>query len=173
MNIVKLLRGVSLSLAAVAILAAQSEAADVSAGNRIADIMLHDGGIMMGVLVDANGKSVAQQDVLLKQGNQVVAAAKSNAAGQFAVRGLRGGVYQIEAGNQRSLVRAWTAQTAPPAASQAIQLVTGDQVVRGQLIPGVEVDGGGISWSEAAGIGLGTAGVIIGIIALNDDGPAS
>ena len=165
MNFMTLLRGVTLCFAALAVLSPQPGAADSPAGNRIADIMLHDGGTMLGVLVDANGKPVAQEKVVLKHNNHIVATTQSNKAGQFAVRGLHGGVYQIETGKHRSLVRAWMPQSAPPAASQAVQLVTREDVVRAQI----ENEGGGVGWAEATAIILGTTGTVVGIIALNDD----
>ncbi len=163
MKLITLLRGVMLSFAAVAILAPQADAADAAAANRIADIMLHDGGTMIGVLVDANGRPVAQENVVLKQGNRVAAITQSNKLGQFAVRGLRGGVYQVEAGKHRSLVRVWTAQTAPPAASQAGQFVTRDDIVRGQI----EWEGGGVGWVEGTAVGLGITGTVLSVIALD------
>lgn len=164
MKIMTLLRGATFCIAAVAVSAHQANAADSPAGNRIADIMLHEGGTMVGVLVDSNGKPVAQEKIVLKQGNQVAAITQSNKAGQFAVRGLRGGVYQVEAGKHRSLVRAWTARTAPPAANQAVQLVTQGDIVRGQI----EWEGGGVGWVEGVAVGLGTAGTVLGIIALEE-----
>jgi hypothetical protein len=55
----------------------------------------------------------------------------TDAAGQFSVPGLTGGVYQVETLKGGGVFRLWAPRTAPPAAFESAMIVQGDQVVRG------------------------------------------
>jgi hypothetical protein len=134
---------------------------------KITDVVLHEGGVLVGQLVDAQAQPLAGQQISLRQANHVVATVETNKQGRFAVRGLRSGIYALETSNARGMVAAWNANAAPPTAHQAVLLTSVNEVVRGQ-VP-IECEGGGVGWAEATAIGLGTAGVVIGIIALNQD----
>lgn len=99
---------------------------------KITDVVLQEGGVLVGQLVNAQAQPLAGQQVSLRQANDVVATVETNKQGQFAVRGLRSGIYALETGNARGMVAAWNAKAAPPTAHQAVMLVGGDnEVVRG------------------------------------------
>ena len=98
----------------------------------ITDVSLHDGGKLYGMVVDAQGLPMPGADVTISQAGKVVGRAKTDALGQFSSGALRGGVYQVAAGNGVSTLRVWEASAAPPAA-RPVALVVGSQtVVRGQ-----------------------------------------
>ena len=77
-----------------------------------------------------------------------------------------GGVYSITSDKATGLVRAWSHQTAPPAASTSILLVPSDLTVRGQgLLTGLspsQIGLGGL-------LVLGVTGTIIALSIDNDD----
>jgi hypothetical protein len=102
-------------------------------------IALRDGGVLYGQLLDAQQRPLAKQEVrVLSQGHLVIAV-KTNAQGQFGVKGLRGGPHTIESTNSRQTVLLWAPRTAPPSADRIAVMVAGqdsisrDPVVRGQL----------------------------------------
>jgi hypothetical protein len=138
---------------------------------KIKDVVLHRAGTMVGTLFDASQRPISDQQVVIRQGDRIIATTVTQQDGRFVVAGLRGGVYQIRAGNHLSTIRAWADQSAPPTALQSAQLISNNQVVRGNL----EWEGGGVGWVEATAIALGVAGTTIGIIAWEEakDGDAS
>ncbi len=148
-------------LALISVICPQITAADTPAGQAFVDVKLHEGGKLLGRIVDQQGRPIADTDVELKQTSGVVASAKTKKDGWFEVRGLRGGKYLLTANSQSGLVRAWTAQTAPPAATEVVQLVTGDQAVLGQGF-----DGGNTAFRVIAGVGL-----VVGILSINRPNP--
>ncbi|HYO26348.1 MAG TPA: carboxypeptidase-like regulatory domain-containing protein [Lacipirellulaceae bacterium] len=96
------------------------------------DVALATGGVLTGQVVDAQGAPVAQAPVaLLAEGRELIRVA-SAADGTFAISGLRGGIYEVAAAGQQNVYRAWTADTAPPAAGAGVMVVSGGEVVRGQ-----------------------------------------
>ncbi len=98
-----------------------------------ADVELDPQGFLHGLLVDINGVPVTGMPVVVSQGDRVVAQVPTDLLGRFAVGPIRGGTYQLAAGDQMKGVRAWTARTAPPSARPMTLLVVGSQTVRGQL----------------------------------------
>ena len=71
-------------------------------------------------------------EVTISQAGKVVGRAKTDALGQFGSGTLRGGVYQVAAGDGVTTLRVWEASAAPPSA-RAVALVVGSStVVRGQ-----------------------------------------
>lgn len=98
----------------------------------IADVALTSGGVFSGQVVDAQGQPQAGSNVVVSQQQQVVATTTTDQNGQFSIRGLQGGVYQVASGQGMKLYRLWAPDTAPPGARQSALVVTGDQVVRGQ-----------------------------------------
>ncbi len=167
MKFSKLLKGAVLSLACCGILggSAMAEApktAKKTSAVAISDVALGQGGQLVGQLVDKQGRGVEGAVVSVKFGNKEVAKTVTNAKGQYAVKGLRGGVHQVVAGRQVQVFRFWSAQTAPPAAKTAALSVLGSNgVVRGQL-EGL----GGISGTVGAVAGI-TGAVLSGVSASN------
>jgi hypothetical protein len=100
---------------------------------RIRDVALTEEGILHGVVVDSQAAVTPNVPVLLSQGNRELARTLSNEEGRFAIGGIRGGVYQITAGNGIAAYRVWTARTAPPAATQIALINSQSQIVRGQM----------------------------------------
>ncbi|HTM54316.1 MAG TPA: carboxypeptidase-like regulatory domain-containing protein [Pirellulales bacterium] len=98
----------------------------------VLDISLQQGGILSGVVVDGQGAPMIEKEVTVLQSGKVVARTTSNAKGEFAVRGLRGGVYQVIAGQGGTTLRAWEGNAAPPAAKPGAMIVGSGSVVRGQ-----------------------------------------
>lgn len=98
----------------------------------IHDVVLRDGGTLLGQVVDPQGIARANVPVTIATGAQRPAVAQTNKSGYFAFSGLSGGVYRIQAGERVGLYRVWSARTAPPAAEQGVLVVDGTGVLRGQ-----------------------------------------
>ncbi|GIW93687.1 MAG: hypothetical protein KatS3mg110_1728 [Pirellulaceae bacterium] len=97
------------------------------------DVQLQDGGILTGYVVTADGQPVALVPVRISRHGKLVAAAQTDVHGKFAVRDIRGGVYQIETPQQTDVVRLWAARTAPPSASdRLVMVVQSDDLIRAQ-----------------------------------------
>ncbi len=100
--------------------------------NTLPDVALLDGGVLVGQVVDTQGAPQANVPISLWEGQQELAVGKTDAAGYFSFRGLRGGVYQLTAADGVSMCRVWAPGTAPPAAQQGALVVRGVDMVRGQ-----------------------------------------
>lgn len=104
-----------------------------------AGVALRDGGVLFGQLLDAQKQPIANQEVRILSQGRLVIAIKTNAHGQFGVRGLRGGVHTIESTTSRQTVQLWAPGTAPPSADRIAVMVAGqeniarDPVIRAQL----------------------------------------
>lgn len=156
MKLLKKFRRWALGLAAASLLCPQvagaaqpvpqSQAGAVRT-QKIKDIALRQGGLFVGQVVDRQGAPKTGTKVVMTQQSKVVAVAQTDKQGRFAVRGLRGGVYQVQVGRQASAYRLWTERTAPPSARPAALMVGDSNVALGQ-------NGGG---------GLGTAGTAIAV----------
>jgi hypothetical protein len=79
----------------------------------VTDIALADGGVLHGQVVDLQGGRAANLPVSIKAQDREVARAVTTADGRFAVPGLRGGVYQLAAGDGQGIYRVWAPKTAP------------------------------------------------------------
>jgi hypothetical protein len=64
-----------------------------------------------------------------------VASAVTDRQGQFSVRGLRGGVYEVSSGGSSQAFRVWTASASPPSANESVTIVAGDPVNPPQNYP--------------------------------------
>jgi len=103
--------------------------------------MLHDTrlvgrGELRGTVTNAQGRALANTEVRVRDLNGKMIVARTNAAGQFAATGLRGGIYQVTAGHASQVIRAWAPGTAPPRARGGLLLVSDPNVVVGQWEPG-------------------------------------
>lgn len=96
------------------------------------DVALRDGGILLGQVVDTQAAPLPGVAVSLRDRDRELARTETDRNGYFAVRGLRGGVYQIFAAKGHGAFRLWTPGTAPPAAQQGALLVAGCDTVRAQ-----------------------------------------
>jgi hypothetical protein len=98
----------------------------------IQDVAVDARGVMRGVVVDPQGIGQAGCEVVVTQRSREVVRVRADGAGRFAVPGLPGGLYEVTAVGRRQVVRAWTADAAPPVAAGQLMLVTDDPVHRGQ-----------------------------------------
>lgn len=128
-------------LACAAILAVSSQiwAAETkqAPAPRIIDVALQDGGLLLGQVVTPDGMPVPNAAVTVDTGEQVLGTAKTDAQGRFAFRGLKGGVYRLNAANGTGMYRLWAPRTAPPGAQQTTLIVSGQDLARGQVLPRV------------------------------------
>jgi len=108
-------------------------AATDAATPMVTDVALQEGGTFVGQVVDQQGLPVHGVTVLVRQQDRDVASAATDVNGQFRVSGLHGGVYQVVAGQASAVYRLWAPQTAPPTAPSAALMVSGQDVVRGQM----------------------------------------
>ncbi len=123
-----------------------------------------DNGVLHGMIVADPAErdrreAVAGVRVAALRDGEVVAEARSDAGGRFALSNLRGGRYAIVVARpgrvESNHFRVWTPGAAPPKASAVARLIPGGGIARGQgPLPAV-------SFSEAAII----AGVVAGAVA--------
>ena len=140
------------------------------------DVALAEGGVLTGQVVNTAGKPQAMAPVSLSTGGKEIARATTDAKGQFRVASLKGGVYQVATNGNQGVYRFWAPRTAPPTSLNGLNMVSGDQVVRGQM-------GGGGGPLSSAGQWIAehpiiTAGAIATAIAVplaldDDDDPSS
>ena len=124
----------------------------------VTDVVLHEGNMLAGQLVNAAGAPLANAPVTVSQGTRVIAATHTTNDGVFAVRDLKGGVYTVDAAGTQGVYRVWTANMAPPTAKPAILMVQGN-ATRGQFVGGIL----GLSTTTTAIVGGGivAGGVVI------------
>ena len=99
------------------------------------DIMLAEGGLLVGQLVNEQGAAIPMAAVSLNSAGKDVARVNTDKTGNFRVKSLHGGVYSVEAKGHHGIYRLWSPQTAPPAAQQKLTMVSHNEVVRGQFAP--------------------------------------
>jgi hypothetical protein len=115
----RLVRGIAIFLGVVGICVPElALAAPPVANPAVVDVALSDGGVLHGQLVDLRGSSAAGVPVSVKTQNRQVVSTVTAKDGQFVVPGLRGGVYQVAAGDGQGVYRLWTAKAAPPSAQK-------------------------------------------------------
>ncbi len=108
--------------------------AQITTSSQPMDVGLGDGHVLRGHVVDNAGNAADHVNVLLFTGGELVASGQSDARGRFAIANLRGGVYQLAAGDQVSFIRCWAPNTSPPTAKQSVLLQVED-VQRAQISP--------------------------------------
>ncbi len=104
-----------------------------SASFRVADVTLKSGGVLQGQVVDQAGLGMADKSVQLTNAHQRWQT-KTDVQGRFQIGDLRGGSYQLQTDGQSQVLRAWTANTGPPSASQGVLVTPTAEVVRGQRV---------------------------------------
>ncbi len=149
-------------------------ASAVSKSNvQVTDVVLHKGGLLVGSFVGDKGEAVKANQVALRKDGKVIATATTNDKGQFGIRGLRSGVYEVATARGNGFFRLWSKETAPPSAHPAVIIVAGNEVLRGQY----EEERRGTCTLfdpqspayQALTLGLGAGGLATGIIALTED----
>jgi hypothetical protein len=101
----------------------------------IRDVELEYGGLLIGRLVDANGRPQCDTHVSVVTSGKTLATTRSDAEGVFAVSKLRGGVHEIRTAENVQVCRLWAHDTAPPRVPKSIDVVSNGDVVRGQYGP--------------------------------------
>lgn len=101
--------------------------------SQIPDVSLASGGVFSGRVVDHSGTPLEGSEVVIKQGKDEVARTMTDKKGLFTAKNLKGGVYQVSAGNTDGVFRLWTEKTAPPVAKGQALLVMGENGARGQF----------------------------------------
>jgi len=96
------------------------------------DVALAADGALRGQLVSAQGRGLPGECVTVSHGGHELVSTVTGPDGYFEVRGLRGGVLNISAGEATALCRAWTAAAAPPNARNQVLLVAGQSQTLGQ-----------------------------------------
>ncbi len=141
------------------------------------DIVLKDKGVLVGRIVNAQGRAVANSPVSLQAAGQEVVRVVSDNQGRFEATGLKGGVYHVASTGHQGAYRLWAPRTAPPTAAKGLSIVSQPvDVVRGQY------GGGSTNPFSTAGQWIAehpiiTAGVVAAAIAIpialdDDDDPA-
>ncbi|MDZ4687945.1 MAG: carboxypeptidase-like regulatory domain-containing protein [Planctomycetaceae bacterium] len=164
------LAAIGMMLPAPQLQAATAPAKIVRTDASVLDIGLKSDGVFAGRVVDHTGTPSAKTEVTIRQGQQVVAKATTDVEGRFAVKGLKGGVYEVASGKTVGTYRVWNETVAPPAAKEQALLVLGENGTRGKF--------GGMGGGEVLLAGLVLATLVVSLITLDevnnsddDDGP--
>jgi hypothetical protein len=80
------------------------------------DVALSDGGTLEGQVVNIQNGGMQGVPVSIRSQDREMVQTTTTANGQFVVRDLRGGVYQVATAQGDSTFRLWAPRTAPPAA---------------------------------------------------------
>lgn len=99
----------------------------------ILDVALVAGGALRGSLVDTKGTELPHRTVIISQQHRVLET-RSDARGNFILSGLRPGMYVVAVDGAQQACRLWAPGTAPPSAVDAMLIVAGSDIVRGQLV---------------------------------------
>ena len=141
------------------------------------DVALRSGGMLVGQVVDAQGVVQAGKAVSIQYDEQEVVRTTTDANGVFAAQGLRGGQYHVVTENGEGHFRLWAADTAPPAATNSVVLVSDPNVVRGQWHPpGAQYGAGWLNWVRShpyITAGIVAAAVAIPLALADDDNRGS
>jgi hypothetical protein len=98
-----------------------------------ADVALQEGGVLTGQVVNTAGQPQAFTPVSLVTSGKEIARATTDSQGQFRVASLKGGVYQVSTNGSQGVYRFWAPRTAPPTSISGLNLVSGQEVLRGQM----------------------------------------
>lgn len=141
-----------------------------------ADVALRPGGMLVGQVVNPQGVAQANKPVTILYGEREVVRTTTDHNGVFAAQGLRGGQYQVATDGGQGVYRFWATETAPPAASDTIVLVAGEEVVRGQWHGNYAHDW--LNWVRShpyitAGIVAAAVAIPLALADDDDNGPRS
>ena len=101
----------------------------------ILDVSLDEEGVLSGQVVNRQGVPLVQTAVMVRSAGTIVAVSKTDAQGQFAVRDLSGGTYEVIGAGSGGVYRVWTADASPPAATEQVTLVAAQNVVPEEVPP--------------------------------------
>lgn len=129
-RILSLLLCIAVPLQTSAVVAAPQVESSPIAAAEVADVVLHQNGLIVGQVVDESGKGRQQAKITIVSRGNMIAETTTDEQGLFAVQGLRGGEYVIATSRGATTVRAWAEGTAPPSAVATLGLVEDGQTVR-------------------------------------------
>lgn len=137
--------------------------------NSILDVKLSKGGgVLTGRAVTHEGVPAVSVKVVVKKGDAEVGQSITDRDGNFAMKGLKSGVYQVASGATVGTYRVWTDKAAPPSAMPHCLLVMGENGARGQYGLTETIVGQNLGLILLASTtGLALAGLLIGIQAEN------
>ena len=119
MRISRALRAIPVAAAMIGLCIPQAALASEPAPQAVVtDVALNDGGTLNGRVIDPQGGGTIGVPVSLRTQDQEHVAATTTTDGHFSVKGLRGGVYQLAAGQGHGTYRLWSPGTAPPSAQK-------------------------------------------------------
>ncbi len=125
----------------------------------VVDVALSEEGVVRGRVLTENGKPVDGAQVVIRQGDELLHKLLTNKKGEFSAKGLRAGVYTIATVQGSGMYRLWPKNIAPPSAKTQALVMAQRPVMRAQYGTGALAD-----WTS---IGLGVAGLTVGIISLD------
>jgi hypothetical protein len=102
----------------------------VEVSQQVTDLELQKG-LLVGGLVDANGKGVEDAPVVIGQNGKAVAELRTDKEGRFAAKGLTPGVYQVVSHGKVTTHRVWQDGSAPAAAQRGVIHSVDPQIARG------------------------------------------
>lgn len=122
----------SLPLGALAAGPSKTSGQQPAAASTGVDIVLTQGGVLRGYVVNGQGVAVPGTEVKLTAPNGQKVVTKADAKGRFGYQGLAGGQYTLETELGSVACRAWTAKAAPPRTATSLLMVHDAQIARGQ-----------------------------------------
>lgn len=169
----KLIRDSAVVLAAAGIVlpiptirAAERQVQNRPAATRsVADVKFTNDSQFKGRVINHEGEVGKKVDVVVRQGNKIVAQTQTDDNGVFAVKNLKAGTYQVSSGTTEGTFRVWGEKFAPPSSRKFALLVTGADGARGQFggYDAFEPEYGGYPVFDPT-IVLMTAGVITAVV---------
>ena len=137
------------------------------------DVMLRDGGMLLGQVLDAQGQPQRFVPVSLYAKDRLLATAQTDARGQYTLTGLSGGIYRLVTTGGHGTYRLWNPGAGPPTCRPGALLIVGNGPVRGNFgLPGA---GTLHFWLSDPYViaGLIAAGVAVPVIVHNSQRPSS
>jgi len=104
----------------------------IVAPNSVLDVKLDKDGALTGRTIDHNGRPVTGARIVVKRGKTEVAQSTTDEQGNFAVKNLKTGLYEVNSGKTVGTYRVWNQNAAPPSAKPHSLLVLGENGARGQ-----------------------------------------
>jgi hypothetical protein len=96
------------------------------------DVALQGEGLLVGQVANRQGQLENQSRISLQQNGRSLMRLNTDKQGRFAIKGLKGGVYEVATANGAvTRIRTWRAGTAPPNAARSALIVDG-ATIRGQ-----------------------------------------
>lgn len=164
----RLSQGLVVLLTATSLLGSQVllPAAEVVSSDRAVDVSLSAKGTLTGAVIDTKGQSRGKTTIEVLRGRRVVARTRTDSNGQYAVTNLPGGLYLVRVDGTETLVRAWSAGTAPRTSESQLQVVVDAPIVRGQNEPAAveTASSNGLFGGSGMSAGLTTALIVGGVI---------